>query len=97
MNEKQKQNAKNYENHIYGKQANRITIPLMDNSHIISATKTFKQLAEELDQISKLRLPVHRKVFMAKFECYKAHRFLLESADESELPGNYVHDFRRIK
>ena len=97
MNEKQKQNAKNYENHIYGKRANRITIPLMDNSHIISAMKAFKKLAMELEAISKLRLPVHQKIFMAKYECYQAHRYLLESADESELPGKYVNDFKRIK
>lgn len=96
MDKKQIQNRDFYKNTgLYSKTANRITIPMEYLSHVKTAQFVFEQLSEALNGIMKDRIAGYRKVASARMEIYKAHRALIETADESW--NNKYKDGKKVK
>ena len=84
MRKKENQNRNFYATTSnFSKVAKRITIPMQYPEHVKTAQQVFKKLAESLEQILNMRSTGYRKVSLACYEIYEAHRALIETADES--------------
>ena len=94
--QKQYQNQEAYSRRMTGANANRITVPMIKLGHISTASRVFKELGKQLEEIQDQKSSNWSKVAAAKYKLYEAHRALLSEANECY---NSVHgiDFRGVR